>query len=257
MKRLAFIITILVAQHLAINIQNSFAQLPNDNISSGNCLDFDGVDDYVGGIGNTSSYAFVHQNGVFTLESWVQVNTANNPAGSDATWLSIFGNNISTSDVGFVFGYLNISGFDHQLLVQIHGGGADVISAFSPVQTITDTKWHHVAAVGDGTNVTFYVDGVMSSGSGTMSGFSASNATNQLEIGSIQNSVGGRLSFFDGQIDDVRLWNVIRTQTQIQDNMSKKLIGNEAGLVGYWNMNEGSGATVNDLTSNANHGTRQ
>ena len=31
--------------------------------------------------------------------------------------------------------------------------------------------------------------------------------------------------------------------------------GNEAGLVGYWNFNEGSGNTVNDLTSNGNNGT--
>ena len=37
--------------------------------------------------------------------------------------------------------------------------------------------------------------------------------------------------------------------------MSCPLTGNEAGLVGYWNFNEGSGSTVTDLTSNGNNGT--
>ena len=31
--------------------------------------------------------------------------------------------------------------------------------------------------------------------------------------------------------------------------------GNEAGLVGYWNFNEGSGNTVTDLSGNGNNGT--
>ena len=37
--------------------------------------------------------------------------------------------------------------------------------------------------------------------------------------------------------------------------MSCPPTGNEAGLVGYWNFNEGSGSTVTDLTSNGNNGT--
>ena len=45
------------------------------------------------------------------------------------------------------------------------------------------------------------------------------------------------------------------TQSEIQQYMSSPPTGNEAGLVGYWNFNEGSGSTVNDLTSNGNNGT--
>ena len=37
--------------------------------------------------------------------------------------------------------------------------------------------------------------------------------------------------------------------------MSSQPTGNEAGLVGYWNFNEGSGNTVTDLSGNGNNGT--
>ena len=37
--------------------------------------------------------------------------------------------------------------------------------------------------------------------------------------------------------------------------MSCPPTGNETGLVGYWNFNEGSSNTVTDLTSNGNNGT--
>ena len=37
--------------------------------------------------------------------------------------------------------------------------------------------------------------------------------------------------------------------------MSTPPTGSELGLVGYWNFNEGTGTTVNDLSSNDNDGT--
>ena len=39
---------------------------------------------------------------------------------------------------------------------------------------------------------------------------------------------------FDGQMDEVRIWNDIRTSTEISDNYQSELVGNEAGLVAYW-----------------------
>ncbi len=80
-----------------------------------------------------------------------------------------------------------------------------------------------------------------------------------LSIGAYDNSNGSGVitQHCDAQIDEVRIWNVARTQAQIRDNMCRQLTGAETGLVSYWNMNEGTGNTVNDLTTNNNHGTRQ
>lgn len=41
--------------------------------------------------------------------------------------------------------------------------------------------------------------------------------------------------FFRGEIDEVRVWNVTRTDTQITQNIFKPLIGNEFGLLAYYN----------------------
>ena len=58
--------------------------------------------------------------------------------------------------------------------------------------------------------------------------------------------------FFDGVIDEVRVWNIVRTEAEIQATMNTSLQGNEPGLVGYWNFDNG---TANDLSDHGNHGT--
>jgi hypothetical protein len=58
-----------------------------------------------------------------------------------------------------------------------------------------------------------------------------------------------------GNIDEISIWNTALDSNQIQQYMSCPPTGNEAGLVGYWNFEEGSGTTALDQTSNGNDGT--
>ena len=58
-------------------------------------------------------------------------------------------------------------------------------------------------------------------------------------------------NFFDGRIDEVRLWDFVRTEADIQATMDTSLQGDEAGLVGYWNFDDG---TANDRSDHGNHG---
>ena len=80
------------------------------------------------------------------------------------------------------------------------------------------------------------------------------------EIGDVYSTnnyfkIGGRreeaAQYFDGMIDEVRLWNIVRTEAEIQATMNASLQGNELGLAGYWNFDDG---TANDLSTNRNHG---
>jgi len=69
---------------------------------------------------------------------------------------------------------------------------------------------------------------------------------------------GGTIGFrtdkfwFSGVMDEIRIWNFARTQEEIQGTMNTTLTGNEKGLVGYWNFDDG---TANDLSPNGNDGT--
>ncbi|MDH4135670.1 MAG: LamG domain-containing protein, partial [Anaerolineae bacterium] len=58
-----------------------------------------------------------------------------------------------------------------------------------------------------------------------------------------------------GCIDEVRLWDTVRTPEQLRDNMYRALFGGEEGLVGYWPLDEGEKTTVYDQTGNGQHGT--
>lgn len=60
---------------------------------------------------------------------------------------------------------------------------------------------------------------------------------------------------FKGVFDDVRLWNVARTQQQIYESMTRPVDPASTGLVGYWKLNEGTGTTAYDATSYGNDGT--
>jgi hypothetical protein len=61
--------------------------------------------------------------------------------------------------------------------------------------------------------------------------------------------------YFNGTIDEVRIWNIARSTQQIRENMHLRLHGNESGLVSYYRFDEGSGTIAHDGSSGANSGT--
>jgi hypothetical protein len=65
----------------------------------------------------------------------------------------------------------------------------------------------------------------------------------------------GTAEYFPGQLDEIRLWNVARTQQQMQNYMHRPLTGMDTGLVAYWRFDDGSGSTLSDASVNGNTGT--
>jgi len=113
------------------------------------------------------------------------------------------------------------------------------------------TAWYHLAGVYDGTSIKIYINGILQ-GTTTATG-AISGATGTTMYFGENPTWTGR--FFDGKIDEVRIWNVARTGSEITTAMGTELTGSETGLVGYWNMNAGTGTAVGDSTVNANNGT--
>lgn len=108
--------------------------------------------------------------------------------------------------------------------------------------TISINKWYHVAASFQPSasgNSSLYVNGVLET-SGTINVF---NQSVSFMIG-WSNAAG---QYFNGYIDEVRVWNVVRTQSQIQQTYNKRISVTTLGLTGYWNMEQGSGTTLYNL----------
>lgn len=70
--------------------------------------------------------------------------------------------------------------------------------------------------------------------------------TSDLRVGALSSAAS---LYFDGRLQEVRVWNTIRTATQINDNMGQMLTGSETNLVAYYPFS----TNLNDLTTNANH----
>lgn len=105
--------------------------------------------------------------------------------------------------------------------------------------SINDTKWHHIVAIFTGSTKLLYVDGMLDS-QASVSGSLDSN-TDPITIGGWQ-----------GNMDELRIWNRTRSSENIRTNVFQPLALDETGLVGYWRMDEGSGSLISDLTSNKN-----
>jgi hypothetical protein len=109
---------------------------------------------------------------------------------------------------------------------------------------LTLNTWQHVAATYDGTNIRVYVNGTQVAIEHFTSGIAYTD--NDLCIGSVNY---GDQNYMTGLIDEVRIWNVVRSINEINFNMGQcEVTGN---LVAYYRMTDGSGTT---LTDNSGHG---
>ncbi len=207
---------------------NLFAQF------SGNALQFDGVNDYVD-MGNAATF---NVGNAVTYEAWINPDTTLTGF-IFAKWVA-FAEDIQLGFSGNkIFFYLH----------NVFGGVQLYSSTFVPLHQYT-----HIAATYDASAgiAKIYINGVFDTSKSV--GSSVSNSTGNLYFGF--NPVRGDfVAPFKGIIDEVRIWNIARTESEIQSTMNQSLNGNEPGLVGYWKFDEGTGSTTADLTSNGNDGT--
>jgi hypothetical protein len=111
-------------------------------------------------------------------------------------------------------------------------------------------QWVHFAMTWDGTTVRAFVNGVEKASKAAPS----SSTQKTLMTGMTALTIGGYPpNFFNGQIDEFRIWNVARTAAQITSTMNKALVGNEANLTGYWKFDETTGTNAADSVTSAGH----
>ena len=197
-----------------------------------------------------------------TVECWFRTSDTNNQNGGSFVTRNQTGG-ISTSSQ-FTF-YMEPTGEIGFGLTNASNTG----SYHKTTQTYKDTLWHHAAVTYSSFNnvKSIYIDGALIRSDIVPSGFGllSNNSSVRLVIGS--DDAGVYLSQtnrqFRGSIADVRIWNVVRSASEIKDNYLKQLVGNEPGLVFYAKLdqgiassnNEGITTTQNNTLSGENTGT--
>lgn len=119
----------------------------------------------------------------------------------------------------------------------------------STTNRMDDNQWHHVQFTYNGSTIRLYVDGEFYTSNTGITSNQIYYQSGGIAIGRDGDSSG---SYFKGFIQDVRIWNIVRTDQEILDNYNTQLIGNESGLVGYWKLDEGSGTVAIDTTGTTN-----
>ena len=201
-------------------------------------MSFDGVDDYINCQNNLSgTYSS------FTVEGWVNISSF--PTINQGKIFDVGGSNTGrltlqtrpNAGLNFEIEELNIT-----------------IDGSASINNLQSNEWMHVAGVWNSTSyVKLYINGI------EVSSNTVAPTISSLNINSQSNDViiGARYSIenhFHGLIDRLSIWNQALSAENIQSYMSCPPTGNEEGLVGYWNFEEGSGTTAYDLTENGNDG---
>lgn len=228
-----YLIFFLITIHCFVSAQSFDKQIVNSN-----ALHFDGIDDYV---------VIPHNKSLtpekFTIECWAKSNTE---------YWSNHGILISKRNNYILHPVYNTKKM--QVIVFVKQKCYNIEYA-DPDLNITD--WHHYAATFNGKSLKLYIDGTLVADYMSFRELSETKNEN-LYIGT---DTGAKDRYFDGQIDEVRIWDYARSERNILRTMYSELSGTERGLIACYNFNQGAHSGKNtadtvllDLTGK-HHGT--
>ncbi|MFI1772524.1 LamG-like jellyroll fold domain-containing protein [Thalassobellus citreus] len=180
-------------------------------------IDFDGIDEHID-FGDNHDLT-----GAFSLESWVyEENTV-------ATGTILSKGNI---DAGLKTGYHLSLKNSFPNLIWYDNSNNEVLNITSPY-AIPNNEWHHIAVTYDGAVVTMYIDGIevvsVSPSSAPL------NNSQSFKIGAdLENfsTTPLEINYFDGAIQEVRIWDVALTEAQIREMMNQHIEQNAASVQG-------------------------
>lgn len=204
-----------------------------------NALNFDGTNDYVqtdfpGILGNTAR----------TVEAWIKLPTTTSGENLVTTWGSD-----SVNGGRFTVRINNVSG-SYKLRIENKGGG------INGNITLNDGNWHHIAVTYDNSLATnkykLYVDGSLDVEGNISTPTNTVALTNMIIGRRINASFGG---FFNGTIDEVRVWDKALTPAEIQANKNIEFCTAPTNLKAYFKINTGTAeadnTAITSITSSA------
>lgn len=208
-------------------------------------LNFDGVDDYVE-VADSASLDISGE--AVTLEAKIKIRSSS-PAVNPFSHIIVKG---GLEGPPHNYGLFIDHNFDPP---RLHFGAMldGVWKSFTGPNTgLSLNVWYYVAGSYDGSFFRLYVDGSekdTEANSGTMDTNGES-----LYIGGRSGLAAGNERWFDGLKDEIRVYNEVRTLSELQSNKNARTPV-LSGLVLWLPMREGTGGTVNDKSGQGNNGT--
>ncbi|TRX49700.1 T9SS type B sorting domain-containing protein [Fulvivirga sp. M361] len=217
----------------------------------GEFMVFDGSTDSVT-INNSDELQLANES--FTIGLWVRVKSLPD-GGNEAYLVSRFQNGTNNETYALRF---NNTG---QLEFRTNGSAS---SFKRTVETLTENNWYHIAVVYNNNpsgpfvfpgEVQIYINGILTTDDQTSSIIAdpLSSVDGRLVIGA-DVTVDNR--FFDGYMDELYIWDRVRTPAEIMSDQCTRFRGDESGLLGLWHFDEEEVEVpvVYDYTPNANNG---
>ncbi len=180
--------------------------------------------------------------GDLTLEAWVKLEQLPSVAGTTFTIVAKWHAGGGARSYQWV---ISDSGDVMYFTPSDDGAGAPAGNSNTP---LTVGVWTHVAVSYDASegSCTFFINGV-ADGAPTGLDTSIQNNASELAIGATNHQTAAS-GFFDGIIDEVRLWSITKTAANILAAYKQELVGSETSLNAYWKLNN----TAVDSTVNGN-----
>jgi hypothetical protein len=228
---------------ILVNVVLLISFVPFIHAQTNYALNFDGTNDYVNLPNNSSLQP---TGGSFSAEAWIYIEE-----GAPSDQKVLFTLQWSPSR-GYAMNVYQDGASNYYFAASIYLSG-DVYWSEDATKFIPTKTWTQIAMTWtQNGNLTAYQNGQMIHQTSTStSSYSANSSAITLGCGD------GSFGFLKGIIDEVRIWNTARTSTEISNNLNKELVGNESGLIAYYKMSNGSGATLSDNQTNVtvNDGT--
>lgn len=216
---------------IIFSILVSFVQAQNSS------LVFDGIDDFV----ECGNDPVVSATNIKTMECWAKF--ANIPFQCELISKSVINSGIE----------LLVYNGNLSFYCMYDGGHFSYIDY--PTSNIIAGKWYHLAVSFNGTSgsMKLYVNGVPVGTRTDVNDIDATGvsdpAASTLKLGNW--SYTGFTRYFPGVLDEVRIWSIERSASDIKNGMYGTVATNTAGLTAYYKSNEGTGTTVDNTTGNA------
>jgi hypothetical protein len=214
------------------------------SINAQNALDFDGNSDYVD-CGNDTSVKITGTQ--ITLEAWIY----------PTAWSkNVFEGNIINKEYNTSnYGYMLRVGEGGKLNFAFGDGSWNELTSASALLSLN--TWQHVAATYDGSKMRLYVDGVAADSSSVTATIKNAYSTS-LSIGAHP----GLSRYYQGKIDELKIWNICRSESQIYSGLNDEICSVTNGLQAYYKFNQGKASKANgsvkvltDYSGNGNKGT--